>query len=69
MHFVCANTPGAIVLKPRFKTDVVIMIIRWFVRLKNKIKTRIKKSGKCNIEIVREKSVRRKSANYILPSS
>ena len=27
MHFVCANTLGAIVLKPRFKIDVVIMII------------------------------------------
>ena len=27
MHFVCANTFGAIVLKPRFKIDVVIMII------------------------------------------
>ena len=25
--FVCANTLGAIVLKPRFKIDVVIMII------------------------------------------
>ena len=27
MHFVCANIFGAIVLKPRFKIDVVIMII------------------------------------------
>ena len=27
MHFVCANILGAIVLKPRFKIDVVIMII------------------------------------------
>ena len=27
MHFMCANTLGAIVLKPRFKIDVVIMII------------------------------------------
>ena len=25
--FMCANTLGAIVLKPRFKIDVVIMII------------------------------------------
>ncbi len=25
--FMCANTSGAIVLKPRFKIDVVIMII------------------------------------------
>ncbi len=30
MHFVCANTLGAIVLKPRFKIDVVIMII-WII--------------------------------------
>ena len=28
MHFVCANIFGAIVLKPRFKIDVVIMIVR-----------------------------------------
>ncbi len=27
MHVVCANTFGAIVLKPRFKIDAVIMII------------------------------------------
>ncbi len=27
MHFMCANIFGAIVLKPRFKIDVVIMII------------------------------------------
>jgi hypothetical protein len=27
MHFVCANIFGAIVLKSRFKIDVVIMII------------------------------------------
>jgi hypothetical protein len=27
MHFVCANVLGAIVLKPRFKIDVVIVII------------------------------------------
>ncbi len=27
MHFVCANIFGANVLKPRFKIDVVIMII------------------------------------------
>ena len=26
MHVVCANTFGAIVLKPRFKIDAVIMI-------------------------------------------
>ncbi len=29
--FVCANIFGAIVLKPRFKIDVVIMIIRSIV--------------------------------------
>ena len=29
MHFVCANISGANVLKPRFKIDVVIMIILW----------------------------------------
>jgi hypothetical protein len=27
MHVVCANIFGAIVLKPRFKIDTVIMII------------------------------------------
>ncbi len=27
MHVVCANISGAIVLKPRFKIDAVIMII------------------------------------------
>ena len=27
MHVMCANTFGAIVLKPRFKIDAVIMII------------------------------------------
>ena len=27
MHVVCANIFGAIVLKPKFKIDVVIMII------------------------------------------
>ncbi len=27
MHVVCANSYGAIVLKPRFKIDTVIMII------------------------------------------
>ena len=29
MHVVCVNILGAIVLKPRFKIDVVIMIILW----------------------------------------
>jgi hypothetical protein len=27
MHFLCANIFGAIVLKPRFKIDVVVIII------------------------------------------
>ena len=27
MHFLCANIFGAIVLKPRFKIDVVVVII------------------------------------------
>ncbi len=31
MHVVCANIFGAIVLKPRFKIDAVIMIIRSIV--------------------------------------
>jgi hypothetical protein len=31
MHFVCANILGAIVLKPRFKIDVVVVVIRSIV--------------------------------------
>ena len=27
MHFVCTNIFGAIVLKPRFKIDVVVVVI------------------------------------------
>ena len=27
MHFLCANIFGAIVLKPRFKIDVVVVVI------------------------------------------
>jgi hypothetical protein len=27
LHFVCANIFGAIVLKPRFKIDVVVVVI------------------------------------------
>ncbi len=27
MHFVCANIFGAIVLKPRFKIDVIVVVI------------------------------------------
>ena len=39
MHFVCANTLGAIVLKPRFKIDVVIMIICSIVIIINSVLT------------------------------
>jgi hypothetical protein len=37
MHFVCANILGAIVLKPRFKIDVVIMIICSIVIIINSV--------------------------------
>ncbi len=39
MHFVCANTLGAIVLKPRFKIDVVVMIIWSIVNVINSVLT------------------------------
>ncbi len=39
MHFVCANIFGAIVLKPRFKIDVVIMIICRIVIIINSVLT------------------------------
>ncbi len=39
MHFVCANIFGAIVLKPRFKIDVVIMIIWSIVIIINSVLT------------------------------
>ena len=39
MHFVCANIFGAIVLKPRFKIDVVIMIICSIVIIINSVLT------------------------------
>ena len=39
MHFVWANTLGAIVLKPRFKIDVVIMIIWSIVIIINSVLT------------------------------
>ncbi len=39
MHVVCANTFGAIVLKPRFKIDAVIMIIRSIVIIINSVLT------------------------------
>ncbi len=39
MHFVCANMFGAIVLKPRFKIDVVMMIICSIVIIINSVLT------------------------------
>ena len=39
MHFVCANILGAIVLKPRFKIDVVIMIMCSIVIIINYVLT------------------------------
>ncbi len=39
MHFVCTNISGAIVFKPRFKIDVVIMIICSFVIIINSVLT------------------------------
>jgi hypothetical protein len=39
MHFVCANILGANVLEPRFKIDVVIMIICSIVIIINSVLT------------------------------
>ena len=39
MHVVCANTFGAIFLKPRFKIDTVIMIICSIVIIINSVLT------------------------------
>jgi hypothetical protein len=39
MHFVCANIFAANVLKPRFKIDVVIMIICSIVIIINSVVT------------------------------
>ena len=39
MHVVCANILGANVLKPRFKIDVVIMIICSIVIIINSVLT------------------------------
>ncbi len=39
MHFVCANIFGAIVLKPRFKIDVVGVVIWSFVIFINSVLT------------------------------
>jgi hypothetical protein len=37
MHVICANIFGAIVLKPRFKIDAVIMIICSIVIIINSV--------------------------------
>ena len=37
MHVVCANIFGAVVLKPRFKIDAVIMIICSIVIIINSV--------------------------------
>ena len=39
MHVVCANIFGAIVLKPRFEVDTVIMIICSIVIIINSVLT------------------------------
>ena len=39
MQFLCANVSGAIVLKPRFKIDVVIMIICSIVIINSSVLT------------------------------
>jgi hypothetical protein len=39
MHVVCTNISGAIVLKPRFKIDTVIMIICSIVIIINSVLT------------------------------
>ncbi len=39
MHVVCANTFGANILKPRFKIDVVIIIICSIVIIINSVLT------------------------------
>ncbi len=59
MHFVCANIFGAIVLKPRFKIDAVIMIICSIVIIINSVLTLQGSSaslpyncGPCEIKVV-----------------
>ncbi len=37
MHFVCANIFGAIVLKPRFKIDIVVVVIWSIVIIINSV--------------------------------
>ncbi len=39
MHVMCANTFGAIVLRPRFKIDAVLMIICSIVIIINSVLT------------------------------
>jgi hypothetical protein len=39
MHYVCANIFGAIVLKLRFKIDVVVIVIRSIVIIINSVLT------------------------------
>jgi hypothetical protein len=46
MHFMCASTLGAVVLKPRFKIDVVIMIICSIVIIINSVLTLQVSTGK-----------------------
>jgi hypothetical protein len=57
--FVCANIFGAIVLKPRFKIDVVIMIICSIVIIINSVLTLqvstaslLHDCGPCEIKVV-----------------
>ena len=58
MHVLCANTFGAIVLKPRFKIDVVIMIIYSIVIIINSVLTlqvstaKPDDCGPCEIKVV-----------------
>ncbi len=59
MHFVCPNIFGAIVLKPRFKIDVVIMIICSIVIIINSVLTLQVSTaslphdcGRCEIKVV-----------------
>ncbi len=57
MHFMCGNIFGAIVLKLRFKADVVIMIICSIVIIINSVLTLPTASlphdcGPCEIKVV-----------------
>ena len=57
MHVVCANTLGANVLKPRFKIDAVIMIIRSIVIIINSVLTLQVSTAKPMIADLAEKKV------------